>query len=182
MYEKLEIDYSMKNIPLSDQDEYKLQLLHKTREFLRRVRIKAYFFEKYENEENEEMEKKKETYGFKSHFNPPASKCLLEFERLMIDMVKNVKFRRYSNSFQDKMKQDIKKINKSNKVVVMADKTTNIYLLSKEEYENLLLKNVTKNYKKASEKTVDTINKEAKAIAESLQLADRINRIAEKPA
>ena len=40
-YEKFRLDYSMKNIPLSDRREYKLQLLQKTKEFMRRMRIKS---------------------------------------------------------------------------------------------------------------------------------------------
>ena len=64
----------------------------------------------------------------------------------------------------------------------MADKTSNMYLLKKEEYKNLLLNNVTKTYRKAGDEIVDKINKEAKVIAEKLELDDRINQLAENPA
>ena len=86
-YEQFSLDYSMKNIPICSKNEYEMQLIDKTKSFLRRMRIKAYFFEKSrENEDDEEEEeyKKKETYGFKSSFNPAASKHLMAFEKDMI--------------------------------------------------------------------------------------------------
>ena len=87
----------MKNIPLSNKGEYGMQLLHKTREFLRRMRIKAYFYEKYINGENDEEHQRKETYGFKSKFNPPPSSHLAEFEKKMVSLVNNLKFRKWTD-------------------------------------------------------------------------------------
>ena len=79
-YEEIKMDYSMKNIPLSSKSEYKMQLLHKTREFLRRMRIKAYFYEKHLNEETNN-EPQKEKFGFKSEFNPAQAYTLLSSNR-----------------------------------------------------------------------------------------------------
>lgn len=147
------------------------------------MRIKAHFYEKYINGELKDTEEhSKETYGFKSNFNPPPSRHLVEFERLMFDMVKNITFRKFANKFQKEMKTDVEKIKKSEKVIVMADKTTNMYMLTKEQYEKLLLENVTKTYKKAGSEVVEKINREAKGIAEQLKLEDRINRLSENPA
>ena len=40
-------------------------------------------------------------------------------------MVVGIKFKNYSNEFQDKLKEDIKNIAKESKLFVTADKTTN---------------------------------------------------------
>ena len=124
-FEKLELDYSMKNIPICTKNEYEAQLINKTKEFLRRMRIKAYFFENGKDEDEEETEKK-ETYGFKSWFNPQPSKYLVEFEKDMMDLINNIKFRTFTNHFQTIMRKDIETIKKSNKIIVKADKTSNI--------------------------------------------------------
>ena len=63
-----------------------------------------------------------------------------------------------------------------------ADKTSNLYKLTKEEYDQLLLNNITKMYKKANDKVVNQINNEAKEIADELELSDRINQLAGKNA
>lgn len=79
----------------------------------------------------------------------------------MIDLITNIKYRKFSNAFQDQLKDDILKISKSNRIIVQADKTANMYKLSKEEYERLLLNNINGEYKKASLEMVDEINEEA---------------------
>ena len=175
-FEKFALDYSMKNIPISNEKEYKLQLLNKARDFMRRMRIRAYFYEKFVNEETNN-EPRKETYGFKSNFNPTPSKNLLEFEKDLIALVKSVKFRRWTNKFQEQMKKDAKDINKTDKIIVKADKTSNMYKLTIDEYNKLLLNNITKTYRKADTEIVDKINKDAKDIAVELELDDRINQL-----
>ena len=96
------------------------------------MRIKAYFYENSLEEGSEEMEeyKTKETYGFKSTFNPPASKHLIEFEKEIINLITNIKYRKYTNKFQKMMKDDIENITKSDKIIVQADKTSNMYKMS----------------------------------------------------
>ena len=50
------------------------------------------------------------------------------------------------------MAKDIKKINNSKDLIVSSNKTNNLYFISKNEYDHLLQRNVTKNYKKAPDK------------------------------
>ena len=59
-------------------------------------------------------------------------------------------------------------------VLVNADKTSSIYQVIKDQYENLLRNNITKDYKIAPANTVELIDNEAKQIAQKLGLADRI--------
>ena len=43
-------------------------------------------------------------------------------------MTKNVEFRNINNTFQEKLKNDIKELRESDKVFVSADKSLNIYI------------------------------------------------------
>ena len=71
-----------------------------------------------------------------------------KFEDELLDMVRNIKFRKVRDDFQDKLKDDIKQINNSSKAI-FADKTTNLYELDKTQYDKLQHQTVTKTYKKA---------------------------------
>ena len=65
---------------------------------------------------------------------------------------------------------------------IPADKTNNHYKLQKEEYKKLLKDNTTAKYRRTSTSQTGQINAEAKCIAEKLQLDDRIETLAQKPA
>ena len=90
-------------------------------------------------------------------------------------MITAIKFRNYTNEFQEKMKKDIKMIKNDNRVIVKADKTSNLYKVQPEEYKKLLRDNITKSYETSSDKIIAEINDEAKEIATQLELDDRIN-------
>ena len=59
---------------------------------------------------------------------------LADFEKDMMLMVKNMQFRKISNNFQQKLKDDIRDIKSINKVFVPADKSRNIYKLENDQY------------------------------------------------
>ena len=65
------------------------------------------------------------------------------------------------------MKEDISKIKTSTNVFVFADKTTNIYEVTPQKYNKFLKENITKTYKKTSERLEKAINLEAKEIAKN---------------
>ena len=68
---------------------------------------------------------------------------------------------------------DDQNIKTSDKVFLLADKTTNIYKVSVDLYKKkLILNNVTKDYIQISEENVDKINQEAAILASELELAD----------
>ena len=67
-------------------------------------------------------------------------------------------------------------------MLVSADKTTNFYSVSKDEYKKLRTENITEKYKKADKSTVREINLEAKNIAKSLNIQDRVQCMAQKHA
>ena len=92
---------------------------------------------------------------------------------------KNVVFKKVNNSFQTKLLKDVKKIKESDKIFVPADKSRNIYLLSKDDYQKLLAENITKIYKMANRRKVYDINNETKSIAKQLSIDDRMERMYE---
>ena len=106
------------------------------------------------------------------------SKNLAKFEEDLINAVANIKFKkRRFNNFQRKLREDVKKIRNSSKVIVQADKTSNLYELTKDEYTQLLNNNITATYKTCKDDTVDAINEEARDIAEELGLSNRIRAL-----
>ena len=62
---------------------------------------------------------------------------LTAFENYLLNLVKNIKFRKIQSNFQTKLNEDVKTIHKSKKTLTQADKTSNMYKLSKDKYNNL---------------------------------------------
>ena len=102
---------------------------------------------------------------------------LADFENDLIKAISNVKFNKKLDGFQAKLQEDVKRIRKSTKVIVEADKTSNLYELTKDQYLKLLRDNVTTNYQKAKNNTVNNINREAKDLASELELSDRVRQL-----
>ena len=67
-------------------------------------------------------------------------------------LVKNIEFRNINNNFQKNLNDDIKRINTTEKVLVKADKSRNIYQLDENDYKKYLRKNITKTYKTSTKK------------------------------
>ena len=83
----------------------------------------------------------------------------MAFENDLIKLVKEIKFRKVKNQFQNKLKDDIKKVRSSNKTLTPADKTSNMYRLEKEEYKHLLTNVITSTYRKARKDAAIKINR-----------------------
>ena len=144
--EKINFGYSMKNIPIPPRNSYLKALIDKTESFLTRLGWKAIFFlnKKDNKEEKEEETVPNNNYNFKSEKVPPKVKELISFEEDVYKLISNIKFHNYTNDFQKQLNNDVNLIKRSNKVFVPADKTTNMYQLDPEQYNKLLLENVTK--------------------------------------
>ena len=177
-------EYSLKNIPSPSKAAYIKSLIDKVEHFIKRLRWKAFFFEKEREEEsssdNSSEDEQRNTFGFKTPLTPPKSHLLNAFENDMYDIIKKVDFDPRLNDFQQKLKRDCRDINASQKLLIPADKSTNLYELDKEQYNKLLAENITKSYKKSSSNLKDDINREARAIASSLGVSDRVQCLAEK--
>ena len=91
-------------------------------------------------------------------------------------------FKSVKNKFQQKLNGDLKNIRNSKNLFVFADKTNNLYEMSKENYNKLLHDNITKTYKKTDSSMKYKIDKEAANIAKSFHIQDRVERYAERKA
>ena len=69
--------------------------MEKIESAIKRIRWKAYF---YLNKETQEKQQKN-TFGFKSWYNPPQCNLLEEFEKDVLDIIKSIKFRKVRNKF-----------------------------------------------------------------------------------
>ena len=70
----------------------------------------------------------------------------------------------------------------SSSVFVSADKTTNMYLMSKDDYGKLLRENISKKYKTCGKNAKRAIDQKASEIATNLGIAERVEVCAEKKA
>ena len=57
--EKLDFNYSMKNIPTSSKKGYKLKLVEKTEQFIKNIRWKASFYLEEEKKKTKSQESRK---------------------------------------------------------------------------------------------------------------------------
>jgi len=176
--ERINFGYSTKNIKIPKQKGYLKRLIHAAEKLTRRMRWKAYFYLNPDKSSNI-----KETYGFKSHKSPPVVTELQEFENNMFELVRSVKFKpTRKDQFRQQLSSDSEQIMKSENLLVPADKTTNYYKVGSDKYNQLLAKHVQKDYKRTTRQENVNINKEAKKLAEGLDLDTRINTTIEKTA
>ena len=63
-------------------------------------------------------------------------------------MVQNIEFTNVKSNFQMQLSNDVKNIKKNPKLLIPADKSNNLYELTVEEYNKLLIENISKTYKK----------------------------------
>ena len=168
---------STKNIPFSSKTSYIKRLIEKTEAVIRNMRWRAFF---YLNPKNDMTEK--ETYDFKSKRTPPAIEEMRVFENRMTSLIQNIEFSQQTNDFQQLLKNDISGLHKEDKLIVKADKTSNQYKMSPQDYSSLKDKHIQKSYKKVKQNEVEKIDAEAKMLAERHELDDRIDRMAPREA
>ncbi len=119
----------------------------------------------------------------KSKRSPPQVPELNEFETKMTNMIHNIEFRKPRPSeFQCKLSEHTEAINKDPNLYIPADKTTNFYRMTTDNYKSLLKKSIEKEYKKAPVDTASEINNQAKDKARNLNLSDRIETLAQNEA
>ena len=155
---------------------YKIKLLDKVESVLKRMRWKAFFFL------NPSTESQSGKFNLKSRRCPSPIEDLKPFEDDMFKMIENLRSKKIRNSFQDKLKRDIMKVNSSDKVLVFADKSRNVYELEKPQYEKLLSENITKSYRKSNEQSISDVNQELNAITTKLDIGGGIESTARRQA
>ena len=86
--EKLKFEYSTKNIHLPSEKSFKLQLTEKVEMTIKRMRWKAIFQDTKKEKSNQQR------YGLRSFKIPPRVKELASFESELVELIKNIKFRK----------------------------------------------------------------------------------------
>ena len=119
-------------------------MIFKLESFIKVIRWKIFFCEKSDNT----PEKTDNDFGLKSVKTPPKNEHLNSFEADLYDMVRNIEFKRVTSEFQSNLSKDIKRINEDLLLFIPANKTSNLYKLSNDNYNKLLTDNITKSYKK----------------------------------
>ena len=97
--ERVNFSYSLKNIPIPNKNVYLKNMIFKLESFIKRIRWKAFFYEKLDNI----PEKIVNNFRFKSVKTPPKNEHLNAFEADLYDMVRNIEFKRVSSEFQSKL-------------------------------------------------------------------------------
>ena len=123
-----------------------------------------------------------ENYGSKTRKCPPCVEELVDFEDDMMYLVKNIELRNANNSFQAKLSSDIKRMKTNDNLLIQADKSRIICLMSKDTYTKHLTETVTKTYKQCSRKKVKYINYNSKLIAQELSIDNRVVKMLETEA
>ena len=83
----------------------------------------------------------KDNYSFKTFKCPSSVKELVPFGNDMMDMTKNLEFKRVNNKFQSNLRNDIRQIRRSNNIFISADKSRNIYKVKLNIYKVKLVMN-----------------------------------------
>ena len=85
-------------------------------------------------------------------------KELIPFENDFVELIRNIKFRKIRNTFQEKLKEDINVTKESNKTMTFTDKTSNMYQSIKEQYDQLTMNSTTSTNRKANNNIKKQIN------------------------
>ena len=160
---------SAKNIPIASKKEYLEMIIQAMEKFNSNLSWHVFF------KLNPQITSKgKETFGFNSTRAPPRLKELKEFEKDLVKLVQNIKFRKRSNQFMKTLNTEVKKISAQKDLIIPADKTYNRYLVPPEKYLSLLDREVQKCYKKEDHENVEYVKSKHAKTAEDLEIADRM--------
>ena len=160
-FQKINFEYSLKDIPTSSKKEYLIKLYDAISKFINRIRWKIFHSNKTDDSDTLNLN---DENIFKSSKSAPPCDELKAFEKELFDIAKNIKFNKNISPFQKKMKNDLKSILVKNKIIIFADKTRNLYSISPKLYKKLLLNNITSGYKITDAILDNTINSESEKI------------------
>ena len=138
-----------------------------------RMRWKAIHFNNNDSIDNNK-EENTEWYGLKSPYSPRQVKELIPLENDLVELIRNIKFRRIRNTYQEKLNEDIKLINESNRTMTFKYKTSNMYRLTKDQYDHLIMNSITSTYKKANNNINKQINMDRKNLMRDKEVIKRM--------
>ena len=102
--ERINLNYSLKNIPIPTKSAYCLKLIDKIESVIKRMRWKAFFFLtcNSSNANSNNCDNMKETFGFKSNNHPAQNNELKNFEKELLDTIPSIKLETLGISFKQK--------------------------------------------------------------------------------
>ena len=113
--------YSLKNVPVPGKKAYCKLLIEKVEAVIKRMRWKAYYYEKSLKEDaekcnspvstNSPKNEKGDCYQskFPSRYYTPQNQLLNVFENDLYDQIRTIKFQQVSNEFLLKLSKDVEK-------------------------------------------------------------------------
>ena len=137
------------------------------------MRWRAFWFDKKGDTVEDEAKKShimEITKDFKSTKTPPQHELLRPFERDVYNLIGNIEFRRVDDPTLHTMNEEVKRINKSTKVIVNANKTGNKYEMELSDYRKFLQENITRDYKLDKHNKLAEINSDTQKYARTLEL------------
>ena len=176
MMELINYKHSTKDIPVPSFKVFMNMFIVSIETFVRKVELSAFHFL------HPTTSKHKETYGFPSIKNASDVTEIIPFKNDLLDMTRKLEFRKFHSDFQNQLKNEIVTIKNDDKVIVAADKTSNHFRVEPDEYNELIKKEVTKDYKKAKANHVKNINNAHKIIVNKLEIEDRVFKNTEREA
>ena len=112
--EKINFNYSLKNIPIPSKTSYELKRIEKIESVIKRMHWKAFFHLNKSGKNEIETEK----FGFTSRNCPPQCKELQNFEKDLYNIITCIKYRKLEGFFRTKMNEDISKTKASPNVCI----------------------------------------------------------------
>ncbi|XP_036370677.1 putative ankyrin repeat protein RBE_0319 [Octopus sinensis] len=174
---KVNIEFSPKDIPFHSKDEYIWLLIHRTNEFIQRIRWITYHHDT-KPKEDPQLTHLNNRYKkiFRSRKSPPPNPLLENFEKDLLDLIVNIKFKEHPlryNPHLRHLKDYIKSIQGKQDILVPADKTGNLYRMDYATYSKLIRKELNLRYKVTTKKNLRDINLEIKKVTANYDLTDR---------
>ena len=170
-------EHSDKNIPVGDRKTYLKMFISAVGNLDARMRWTAFF-----HLNPDMVPPAKNWFGFKTNNPPPHVKELKNFQNDLFKLTEKLEFKARTNNFMEVLKEDLEKIDNTEKVIVNADKTNNKYLMEPAKYKELLEKNIQAEYKKEDLANVDKVQIEHQKVVKNLGLEERIFKTTERTA
>ena len=113
---KVNFGYSIKNIPIQSERTYLIQLIEKVElVVITKMTWKAIHFDNNDRIDNNKEENIK-WYGLKLPYSHRQVKELIPFENDLVGLIRNIKFRKIGNTFQEKLNQINQRIKENNDI------------------------------------------------------------------
>ena len=202
MMEKFDIDISLKNIGSVSWKTYENMMINSIEDLIHRMRWRLYHFKKDKRRKNCNIQdicdnqfqsndvfsgdrqdnSQHDFYGLRTDKQSPSDPDLKPFEKDMVNIISNLKQRKYHSDFQTVIKQIEKKLCETDKLLLESDKTDNFYLIEKDSYLKRLRDSITKDYRKASFDEIEEADLQAARLARQLGIEWRLEKTALKAA